>query len=317
MNLATRHLHRALPRTIPLKISTISNPFTTTHPLAAQIQIKASPFQHHLRQIRSMSASPSQVQLIRKSPAETIKAILQPHSNPLTFPVPPKNYPRVEGQFLYGDVVEESLHTDGHRAWGFVIYRCTYKSDADWAAFLRLLMEDTEKMLWSAAGELDLLENLALTVFDDPARFDGVTAAVVREHFRGWAAAAPEREQGPGKGLCTKLGFSSQRYTYCLQVGEEELESVLKPEPKRLNDSFVRLVAKDWEPGLEEHDDDDDAYDDELYDGEEPVEGCSDWDVGWMKVQFNSVMLEPYAYLRDDLAWEQYYRRPPSIASFK
>lgn len=54
-----------------------------------------------------------------------------------------------------------------------------------------------------------------------------------------------------------------------------------------------------------------------LYDGEEPVEGCSDWDVGWMKVQFDSVMLEPYAYLRDDLAWEQYYWRPPSIASFK
>ncbi|KAL4903828.1 hypothetical protein BDW74DRAFT_185915 [Aspergillus multicolor] len=210
-------------------------------------------------------------------------------------------------QTYSGDILEESLHIDGHRAWGFVIYRCTYKNDADCAAFLRLLLDDTKKMLLLSAGELDLLRNLALTIFDDPTKFDGVTAAVVREHFKDWAAAAPVREQGAGKGLCPKPGFVSQRYAYCLQVGEEELESVLRPASRGLNDSFVRLVAKDWESGSE----------DDVYDCEEPVEGCVYWDVGWMKVRFHGVMVQTYVYLRDDsMGWEQYYRRPPCVASF-
>ncbi|CDM34854.1 unnamed protein product [Penicillium roqueforti FM164] len=59
------------------------------------------------------------------------------------------------------------LRKDGHRAWGFAIYRSTYQSDADWKEFMRRLLADTTESLEDMAGP-DLLDNLALTVFDDP-----------------------------------------------------------------------------------------------------------------------------------------------------
>ncbi|RDW74454.1 uncharacterized protein DSM5745_07116 [Aspergillus mulundensis] len=180
------------------------------------------------------------------------------------------------------------------------------------APFLSLLLSNTEEAVIGNAGEPDLLRNLVLLLFDDPGSFDGVTAAVVREHLV-WECAHP-RARGGSRALPEAWFF----------VPAEELESVVSPVTKDLDSSFVRLVAKDWEPEAKEEEDEDELSDvdesdqgRELYDWEKPAEGRMDWDVGWMKIEFDSVMVERYAYLRDDLAWEQYYQRPPSVASFE
>lgn len=71
---------------------------------------------------------------------------------------------------------------------------------------------------------------------------------------------------------------------------------------------FVHLIMKDWEPY--------EPYDrgERFETDEEPIEGCTLNNVGWMRVPFDSVMVDVYCNLRDVWAWETQYRRPPDIS---
>lgn len=102
---------------------------------------------------------------------------------------------------------------------------------------MRRLLADTEETL-EGDGGLDLLDNLALTVFEDSRSFDGAATAVVWDHFNRWAATAVQQEQGTGPGL-----FGSQRYRYCIQATQDVLDSVLADE----EGGVVRLIWGDWE----------------------------------------------------------------------
>lgn len=44
------------------------------------------------------------------------------------------------------DLIERQVQQDGHRTWGFVIYRTTYDNDADWTEFLQRLRFQMEDM---------------------------------------------------------------------------------------------------------------------------------------------------------------------------
>jgi hypothetical protein len=48
---------------------------------------------------------------------------------------------------------------------------------------MRYLLANTTESLEAIAGP-NSPDNLALTVFDDPQKFDGATTAVVRDHFK-------------------------------------------------------------------------------------------------------------------------------------
>ncbi|KAJ5863817.1 uncharacterized protein N7529_005733 [Penicillium soppii] len=140
--------------------------------------------------------------------------------------------PNRNARFNIADQIEQYLHEDGHRAWGFVLYRCTYESNALWEEFMRRLLANTKKTL-EGEGGLDLLDNLAVTVFEDSS-FNGAATAVVREHFKRWAATAAQQEQGTGPAM-------SERYLYCIQVTQDVLDSVLADE-----EGFVRLIKGYW-----------------------------------------------------------------------
>jgi hypothetical protein len=85
---------------------------------------------------------------------------------------------------------------------------------------------------------LDMMDSLSITVFEDRSILDGAsTSVVVREHFKQWAATAPQQEQGTGPAL-------SQRYRYCVQVDAVALESVIHdapspPQPDTISDGFM------------------------------------------------------------------------------
>ncbi|KAF7118900.1 hypothetical protein CNMCM5793_008536 [Aspergillus hiratsukae] len=208
--------------------------------------------------------------------------------------------------------IKQGLQEDRHRIWGFVIYRCTYESDADWDEFMRRLRWCTRRTLESHQG-LELMDSLRLTVLEDRCVFDGATTSTIRNHFRQWAENAVEAEQGVGA-----RPRDSQRYRYCIQVDEEALDSVVHKAPAPWSEipgnsvGYVNLISKEWEPY------DPVEYEDEYErleePPEEPIEGCTLHDVGWMKVLYHSVMVAKYNYLRDDLAWEYEYRRPPKLS---
>src|SRR2546423_15191719 len=79
------------------------------------------------------------------------------------------------------DNIERYLQEDGHRTWGFVIYRCTYESDDDWGQFMERLRDQIRCTLEIDNG-LDMMDSLSITVFEDRSILDGASTSVVREH---------------------------------------------------------------------------------------------------------------------------------------
>lgn len=115
------------------------------------------------------------------------------------------------------------------------------------------------------------------------------------------------------------------RYRFCIQVEEASLQSVISEE----GGGWVKLIKADWESreatrqqqqrhetGPEVVAEDEAEFTDDEDDEEYPaIEGCSEEDVGWMKVQLKSVMPDFYVNLRDLNAWHTEYRRPPDVAT--
>ena len=199
------------------------------------------------------------------------------------------------------DCIERYLQEDGHRTWGFVIYRCTYENDDDWGQFMERLRGRIRSTLEIYNG-LDMMDSLSITVFEDRSILDNASTSVVREHFKQWAATAPQQEQGTGPTL-------SQRYRFCVQVDAVALESVIHDAPSppqhyTISDGFVNLIWKDWEPYTP----------DPREEVEELIEGFTQQQVGWMRVAYQDVMVGMYYYLRDWNAWYPEYRRPPELA---
>jgi hypothetical protein len=209
--------------------------------------------------------------------------------------------PQYSACFNSADNIESYLQEDGHRTWGFVIYRCTYESDDDWGRFMERLRDTVRSALETYNG-LDMMDSLSITVFEDRPILDGASTSVIREHFKQWAVTASRQEQGTGPAL-------SQRYRYCVQVDAVALKSVIYDAlwPLRrytISDGLVNLIWRDWEPYTP----------DPREAVEEPIEGCTLNLVGWMRVAYQDVMVDMYYYLRDWNAWHGEYRRPPEVA---
>jgi hypothetical protein len=208
------------------------------------------------------------------------------------------------------DNIERCIQRDGHKTWGFVIYRCTYDSDEEWNEFMERLRYHIRRTLEFYNG-LDLMDSLDLTVIEDREELDDVEASVVREHFRTWAETAPQREQGQPQARIRpneREEWESQRYLYCIQVDAEVLNSVVHwaeapPSTDFRSEGFVKIVSRYWEPlGARDRDP-----------PQEPIEGCTEDDVGWMIVDYTKVVTL-YDRLRDRNDWYGEYRRPPNVA---
>lgn len=211
------------------------------------------------------------------------------------------------------------MQADGHRTWGYVIYRTTYASDADWAEFLRRLRFRMERSFDRCNGR-DILDAFTLTVFSDRSLFDCADTPAVRAHFRQWAENAfraeqqqqqPQDASASGGEEQVRMGHAP-RYQFCVQVDEAALRSVVHdapapPAPDATKKGWVRLISKSWIP-IEE---DPRAHPDpNVY---ESIEGVTERDVGWMKVPYRSVMTEYYSGNEGLNGWRTEYCRPPKV----
>jgi len=159
----------------------------------------------------------------------------------------------------------------------------------------------------------------------------------VRTVFREWVASqmppgvVSQHEDLP----LSPLQHQNPRFTYCIHVDSALLESLNSRAPPYECPSvhgecaFVNLVTGDDMHELDtqtrrhqarcpwDHPDYGDTLDGEDTDpwdeGEEEVEGCKLYDVGWAKVGVASLYPEVYAMLIDDNRWHTHYCRPPGI----
>lgn len=185
-----------------------------------------------------------------------------------------------------------------HDSWGWVIYRCTYNSDNDWATFMEKLRAETHSML-NKYGATDAMANqLVWTVIDDRERLENATKSDVRRMFSEWvsspeaAAEQPNARRSPSE---TPMA----RYNYCIHVDATSLRSVLDDS----EDWHLNLVDRSWISETEQPDDEDPEDDFTEEELEEvrlaniwpDVEGCTEEDVGWCKVS-EEILVDLYVY---------------------
>ena len=232
---------------------------------------------------------------------------------------PSPRQPHKSWYFNQADIIEHQMQADGHRTWGYVIYRTTYSSDDDWAEFLRRLAFRMEVIFTRCNGR-DILDAFTLTVFSDRSLFDGADTASIRAHFRQWAEHAFRTEQQPqqlqdasigGNGEQVRMGRSA-RYQFCVQVDEAALYSVVHeapapPAPDATKKGWVKLINKSWIP-VEE--DPRARPNPNTY---PPIDGVTERDVGWMKVPYRAVMTEYYSGSEGLNGWRTEYCRPPRV----
>jgi len=158
----------------------------------------------------------------------------------------------------------------------------------------------------------DILDFHTLTVMEDRSLFDSVDTATIREHFRQWAENTYRSEQQqPGTGNDVRMG-TSPRYRYCIQVDAAALHSVVHnspPPPQPAPEGWVKLIEKDWilrsqNPLFRNHPDSN---------VHEPIEGVTEYDVGWVKCLYQDVMSGSYASTIEWNNWGRDYQRPPMI----
>ncbi|KAG9692004.1 hypothetical protein KCU95_g7615, partial [Aureobasidium melanogenum] len=191
------------------------------------------------------------------------------------------------------DVIERQLQEDNHKIWGWVIYRCTYSSDRDWADFMSRLSFYIQQSLQEHNGH-DMMESLDYQVFEDRALFDAAEPATVREHFRQWVQDAPQREQAVP-------AMRSQRYNFCVHVDEEALQSIISgpsPPGDELGTGYVNLVCLEISGGVRAEFETDNTE----------LDRC------WMRVTYQDLMPTWYINFRTQGSWFVEYREPPQVA---
>ncbi|KAH0164700.1 hypothetical protein KCU67_g5025, partial [Aureobasidium melanogenum] len=227
------------------------------------------------------------------------------------------------------DQIEHALQADGHRIWGFVIYRCTYDSNEDWEFCMRHLHKEVRRNMDFYNGH-DLLDEecFRLSVIENKSKFDGASTSTVRKHFHEWCAQALHREQGSEDEIASRqqkpvpwFGSLAVRYRFCLQIDAASLKSVVNNE----DEAWINLINKDHitaaRPGNDANTETimDDNEEGEFTDDEDEeypaLEGNTEEDVGFMQVSTGFLMPDFYTYLWDPNAWVVSYCRPPTPAT--
>ncbi|KAF2223298.1 hypothetical protein BDZ85DRAFT_261337 [Elsinoe ampelina] len=195
-------------------------------------------------------------------------------------------------------VLAETLRKDKHDCWGWIVYRTCYQDDHEWQHLKCYLQDNSERAL--ARSDVPALKkSLRWTFIEDQAQFENASLDSLRSYFRERTKATYKREQPRAHGF-----VEAPRYMYFLKVVKHTTDNPDLTTAYGL--SHIKLVKADAEPLVihETHDDDEAAY--------EAIDGCSDFDVGWMKIALNLTGPNCYESLYgSNEAWYAYYQRPP------
>lgn len=198
---------------------------------------------------------------------------------------------------------------DRRRRWGWHIYRTTYKSDKNWARFLKEFNEDLKGSIVERHGHDDHMRFMHWPVFEDKSVFDGASTIALRKHFLSWRESdQPWQEAGLTKENAPELvSDGAPMYDSFISVDEESLDSVLGYNGMSAKIGFVNLVQADWPPS--------DAWDRDAVesdDGYSAIEGITIRDVGFQRVDLNYFYPDIFNEA-SELERRLWYVRPPII----
>jgi hypothetical protein len=125
--------------------------------------------------------------------------------------------------------------------WGFLIYRCDYRSDDSWAKSMSTYRWNVYRSL-EYGKATDLRSSLKFTVKEDRKTLDGADVDRVREIFQDWTRGDEAKEElryAPYNGP-----FCYVRYTYCVHVDANAVDSVVNraPQPPIPDHGYIGYV---------------------------------------------------------------------------
>ena len=226
--------------------------------------------------------------------------------------------PTNEANMLARQLSDYRQHS-GIDVWGLAIYRCTYTSDTDWQAFMRILNNTVHSSL-GRHGHPQLFTSLHWTVQSDRLTLDGASRDFVRKKFREWVEvqvmalkikrSSVAESESPMDPEQVDLNIVwNQRFRFCVFVDQEVLESVIRDDAvidgteDLMSGGFVDLIDKDWNEDAAKVEDDGEKED---------VGGYKTYEVGWMRTAIDTFIPRTY-FLLGDGPFHEIYERPTAI----
>ncbi|KAH7358315.1 hypothetical protein B0T11DRAFT_102423 [Plectosphaerella cucumerina] len=232
-----------------------------------------------------------------------------------TGPGYPEGYKLASTGYEYDALINLRVWT-GFPKWGFVIFRGTYDNDAEWATFIALLKESVAESLQFAKQEENLRPDFEWTIIEDRASLDNVSTDVVRARFLDWVAARSVERDGVQADV-PWMTDRVPRYRYCIYINDACFSSMGARKVGRttqwtLDGGEVAIINSMHCPCDDEDDDETDEDEDDSEEGEKdegypPIEGNTDYDVGWAYVQVIGLgnLYSSMCYANE---WEMVYR---------
>lgn len=184
----------------------------------------------------------------------------------------------------------------GDNAWGWVIYRCTYKPElqGSWEKFKNLV----ENRIQRAVADSDapeIAEKLDLIWVED-AQLEGAPLDELKRRFRAWVSTDM---QDPNFVYANRTSVLGSRHSYFFQVDEESLVSCLHEAGVDLHEGHVNMVSG-WTDGLAPEE----ATDEFGYalDAED-----------WMKIPASEINPSTFMEFDHYEMWYVNYTQPPDV----
>lgn len=141
------------------------------------------------------------------------------------------------------DAIRRGLEEDNLQQWGFVIFRCTYKSQEKWEKFVTLVKQDVSDFFEWRRME-DLYARMAWTIIEDQTLDCGSIGETSRR-FHDWVETEGRQElQSTSSVPEHDMSGYSPRYLYYILMDEESLESVVNDEKARLRDGYFCTIVR-------------------------------------------------------------------------
>lgn len=148
-------------------------------------------------------------------------------SGPLRPCITRRTGPRIYHKYGYGDgeLGENVSWLRQAPHWGFLVYRCDYRSDDAWKTFVNSWSSRVKSYLNEQYGDADLVGKMLFTVKDDRPSLDNASVERVHKLFSEWIRSDEAHTERKAAGYGH---ISFPRYDYCVHVDARALDTCLE-----------------------------------------------------------------------------------------
>jgi hypothetical protein len=148
----------------------------------------------------------------------------------------------VDSPLGHAYTIKDALEQHRLSSWGFVLFRCTYRSQEKWEKFVALVQRHARDE-FEQAGLMDVHARMRWTVFEDAAALDGASIGETSRRFVEWVELGPGGQELVGSVFAPNLAATA-RHTFFLHVDEESLESVADDAKAREKGGYFGTVVR-------------------------------------------------------------------------